>query len=306
MLLFSLRIYSSLPLYKKITISVILCTLVKLITFSMYYSFTHQIEMLLYQLTATFEAYLLQGIIIGLCVYLIEFLNKYFHMQEEVVKSEKMKIVSDMAASVAHEIRNPLTTVRGFIQLFGSAGLDEEKRGLYRKICLEELDRAQLIITDYLSLAKPDPEINETINVSDELIYLSNVLLTYANYNQIEINQTVSEDRALYITGDRYKFRQALINIGKNAIEAMNNGGILDIKAEKTGENVVIGISDNGTGMTPEQVNRLGTPYYSTKEKGTGLGTMVSFGIIKKMNGKIEVRSEIGRGTVYTLTFPGE
>jgi two-component system sporulation sensor kinase B len=114
----------------------------------------------------------------------------------------------------------------------------------------------------------------------------------------------LSEDSPLHLEGDRYKFRQALINIGKNAIEAMDDGGILEIKANKVNDHIVMVISDNGIGMTSEQIKRLGIPYYSTKEKGTGLGTMVSFGIIKKMNGKIEIKSELGKGTEYKIIFP--
>jgi two-component system sporulation sensor kinase B len=304
MVIFILRRYSFIKLYQKIILSVILCTVIKLITFTLYLALIQQIELLFNKPLTTLGTYVLQGLIVGLCAYLIEFLNKYIHMQEEVVKSEKINIVSEMAASVAHEIRNPLTTVRGFIQLLGAETLDKEKKDFYQKICLEELERAQLIITDYLSLAKPDPEIIESINVYDEINYLSNILLTYANYNNIQINKILSEDNPLYVVGDRYKFRQALINIGKNAIEAMDNGGILEIKTNKMNDNVIIAISDNGTGMTSEQIKRLGTPYYSTKEKGTGLGTMVSFGIIKKMNGKIDIKSELGKGTEYKLIFP--
>jgi two-component system sporulation sensor kinase B len=302
--IFSLRHYHSLKLYQKIILSVILCSVIKLITFSIYLSSTQQLELLFNKPTITLETYILQGCIVGLCVYLIEFLNKHFHMQEEVINSEKMKIVSDIAASVAHEIRNPLTAVRGFIQLLGSETIDKDKKNYYQKICLEELDRAQLIITDYLSLAKPDPEIIESINVNDEIGYLKNILLTYANYNNIQIIVDLSEDSPLLVVGDRYKFRQALINIGKNAIEAMNNGGILEIKTNQINDQIVMVISDNGIGMTSEQIKRLGIPYYSTKEKGTGLGTMVSFGIIKKMNGKIEIKSELGKGTEYKIIFP--
>ncbi|MDF2678990.1 MAG: histidine kinase [Brevibacillus sp.] len=302
--LFLQRGYHARKLYQKILMAILLCTSIKLIIFSVYLSLTNQLEMLFNQPITTLETYLLQALIIGVCVYLIEFLNRYYHMQEEMIRSEKSKIVSEMAAAVAHEIRNPLTTVRGFIQLFGTDDLDKQKREFYQKICLEELDRAQLIITDYLSLAKPDPEIIETITINDEINYLSNVLLTYANYNNIQINRILPESHLLRIVGDRYKFRQALINIGKNAIEALPDGGILEMQAACRNDQAVIIIRDNGIGMTPEQIKRLGTPYYSTKEKGTGLGTMVSFGIIKKMNGKIEITSELGVGTEYTLIFP--
>jgi len=238
-----------------------------------------------------------------LYVLLFERLRSVLYIQQEVINSEKIKIVSDIAASVAHEIRNPLTSVRGFIQLLGEERLDEGKRGFYEKICLEELDRAQLIISDYLTLAKPGLETNEPIEIGAEIGYIRNILLSYANYQNVEIVCGV-EDEPLWIAGDKYKFRQALINIGKNAIEAMKGEGVLDISVSEHNGRIAIQISDTGVGMTADQIARLGTPYYSTKEKGTGLGTMVSFSIIKNMNGTIRVQSKVGKGTKYVLSFP--
>lgn len=298
------RRYFGMKLSQKIGVAVGLNFVIKVIAFLLYLWLTHQQGLLLDNLLVTLQTYLLQALIVGLCVYLVEFLHSYYHMQEEMVKNEKAKIVSEMAASVAHEIRNPLTTVRGFLQLFGSDDIDSAKKQFYQKICLEELDRAQAIITDYLSLAKPDPEMIEKIEINAEITYLSNVLLTYGNFNNIEIRQDFLPDDSLAIVGDRYKFRQALINIGKNAIEALQHGGLLEIRASSSNGQIQIVIRDTGIGMSAEQIKRLGTPYYSTKDRGTGLGTMVSFGILRKMNGKIEIDSELGIGTEYRLTFP--
>ncbi|MEF3305943.1 ATP-binding protein [Paenibacillus sp. GYB003] len=252
---------------------------------------------------STFFIMVFQSVVCALYVLLFERLRSVLYIQQEVINSEKIKIVSDIAASVAHEIRNPLTSVRGFIQLLGEERLDEGKRGFYEKICLEELDRAQLIISDYLTLAKPGLETNEPIEIGAEIGYIRNILLSYANYQNVEIVCGV-EDEPLWIAGDKYKFRQALINIGKNAIEAMKGEGVLDISVSEHNGRIAIQISDTGVGMTADQIARLGTPYYSTKEKGTGLGTMVSFSIIKNMNGTIRVQSKVGKGTKYVLSFP--
>jgi two-component system sporulation sensor kinase B len=185
--------------------------------------------------------------------------------------------------------------------LLGNDGLLPHRREYYQKISLEELDRAQNIITNYLTLAKPDPEQIDRIHVKEELEYVSQILLTYANYNNVVINIKLCE--GVYVQGDRQKLRQALINIGKNAIEAMTGGGDLQLILRKVNDTAILTISDTGVGMTAKQISRLGTPYYSTKEKGTGLGTMVSFGIIKKMQGNIEIQSVPGQGTKFQIIF---
>jgi two-component system sporulation sensor kinase B len=299
-----LKPFSGIP--QKVLFSMLICTMIKLITFTIYLTATGQLALLVRRPSDDLKTYLLQAAIVGLCVYLIEFLERYYNMQEELVRTEKASIVSHIAASVAHEIRNPLTSVRGFIQLFGNDNLDPAKRQYYQKMCLEELDRAQHIITDYLALAKPDPEVVEPININEELNYIANVLQSYANFSNTEIVKKLDAGPAPVIIGDRSKLRQTLINIGKNSIEAMPEGGLLEMKVEKKDRNVVVTIKDNGVGMTNEQIKRLGTPYYSTKEKGTGLGTMVSFNIIRRMNGSIDIKSEVGKGTSFQIVFPSE
>ncbi|WP_165861338.1 ATP-binding protein [Paenibacillus paeoniae] len=300
----AIRKFQHASLAWKIAWAVILSILIKFITLVLFLTFTNQLQLLFNKPLHTLTTYAMQAFISGITVYTMEFLNRHYHMQEEVVKSEKMRLVSDMAASVAHEIRNPLTAVRGFIHLLGSPGIQPEKKEFYKNICFSELDRAEHIIADYLSLARTDPELLEAIDVNVEVEYLSNILLTYANFNNVHLSVQLSKGEAPVTMGDRYKFRQALINIGKNAIEAMPNGGTLELVTECRNDTATVIIRDTGSGMSADQLKRLGTPYYSTKEKGTGLGTMISFSIIKKMHGKIDVRSEVGKGTRFMLDFP--
>jgi len=248
--------------------------------------------------------HLLHGIVIAIYVYLVEFQFKFIHMEEAIQRSEKGRIVGEMAASVAHEIRNPLTVVRGFIQLLKENRADEAKRGMYLDLCLEELDRAEGIINDYLSLARPEPYEIVPIHLNEEIRHLANVLQTYTHYNNIRLEVIVT-DEPLYVAGDRGKFRQAMLNLCKNAIEAMQDGGTLTLKVQHAGmKKAAITIIDTGIGMTDEQIDRLGLPYFSTKQKGTGLGTTVSFRIIDQMEGHILVHSQVGKGTTFHITFP--
>ncbi|WP_165452619.1 sensor histidine kinase [Paenibacillus thalictri] len=255
-----------------------------------------------YNLMLPIAFYAMQSIFMGFTVYIMETILKNSKLRKELIDSEKMKVASIISASVAHEIRNPLTAVRGFIQLLAAANVSADKKQMYSKVCLDELDRAQQIITDYLCLARPHPDVIEHLSLKEEIIYVSSVLVSYANLKGVELQVQLEENA--YVTGDRQKFRQSIINLVKNGIEAMDFGGKLVVSLEKQSEDISLIITDSGKGMTLEQINRLGTPYFSTKDKGTGLGTMVAFSIIKSMMGKIKVESQLGKGTVYKITFP--
>ncbi|OMP68343.1 hypothetical protein BTO28_02440 [Domibacillus epiphyticus] len=108
----------------------------------------------------------------------------------------------------------------------------------------------------------------------------------------------------MYISGEAAKLHQCLINVIKNGIEAMPEGGQLSVSLKKTGSKAVLSVTDSGTGMSEEQRERLGTPYYTTKDKGTGLGTMVVYSIVRAMGGEIKVKSEENKGTSFTIVLP--
>ena len=224
-------------------------------------------------------------------------------LQSEMKKLGELKTISQMAASISHEVRNPLTVVRGFNQLLKNHDLTKEQKELYIQLSLEELDRAEGIIADYLTFAKPSLEHLQLLDVNKEIDYIVQILNPYATMSNIFMRVERDND-PLHIFGESKELRQSLINIIKNGIESMEPGGTLIIQVKKVQENAVIIIKDTGKGMSTEQIEKLGTPYYSTKDNGTGLGTMVAFSIIKAMQGEIEVESELGKGTRFSIAIP--
>ena len=218
----------------------------------------------------------------------------------ELQRSEKMEIISELAASVAHEVRNPLQVTRGFMQLLtekSNAGQQE-----YLGLALKELDRASAIITDFLTFAKPEMEQISLLNLSEELRHVAGILHPLANLEGGTIQLDVPND--IYIAGNSSKLKQAMINLVKNSIEALNDEGTVKIWAMKDRGKAVIYIRDNGIGMDMNELSRLGEPYFSNKTKGTGLGLMVTFRIIEAMNGKILFTSHKGIGTEVMITIP--
>ncbi|MDQ0196996.1 signal transduction histidine kinase [Neobacillus ginsengisoli] len=249
-----------------------------------------------------FSYILIQTLGILLIVYIMESNKEKQSLLYKIIRMEKVEVVSHLAASISHEIRNPLTTTRGFLQLLNeSKAIPEAEKG-YLTVAIQELDQAERIIRDYLTFAKPTTEEIESLNLKKEIERAINIIVPFANMNIVELS---SELESCYIKGNAGLFQQVLVNLLKNGIEAMPSGGTLSIAGtvEKTLAKVTI--TDNGVGMNDLQRNRLGEPYFSTKEtKGTGLGMMVVFRIIESMNGSINIESEQGKGTRITLAFP--
>lgn len=231
---------------------------------------------------------------------LMEYSHKLELFNNDLQRSEKMEIISELAASVAHEVRNPLQVTRGFLQILGERSEQKEKE--YLDMAVNELDRATHIITDFLTFAKPGLETVERFDVSNELMHVTGILSPLASLQGgvIELNL----EPGLYVVGSSAKFKQAFINMIKNSIEALQDNGHITVSAWKSGARIIVNIIDNGEGMTNSELARLGEPYYSNKTKGTGLGLMVTFRIIEAMEGSTEFQSEKGVGTKIIIKFP--
>ncbi|PLR78328.1 hypothetical protein CU633_05830 [Bacillus sp. V3-13] len=243
------------------------------------------------------------GITVWLAIHLMESHREKKELLKEIRKNEKLHVVGQMAASVAHEIRNPMTSVRGFIQLLSfSKNITAAEKG-YLHVCLDELDRANGIISDYLAFGKSgDIEQLRQVDVSLEAIQSVKSLSSYSVLHGVNVSVDTC-DRAI-VMGSPGRLQQMFVNLIKNAIEAASPNGNVNVKIHTSHQQVEITISDDGEGMTPQQIENLGLPYYSTKEKGTGLGLMVTLQIIREMGGNWKVSSQINKGTLFKISLP--
>ncbi|PKR83393.1 PAS domain S-box protein [Heyndrickxia camelliae] len=221
--------------------------------------------------------------------------------EELFVRSEKLSIAGQLAAGIAHEIRNPMTAIKGFIQLIKS---DLSKRTEYFDIILSEIDRIELILSELLILAKPQTVTFSTIEIHSLMNEVITLLNMEAILNNVEIITDFYEEE-IYILCEINQIKQVCINFIKNAIEAMPTGGSLTIQINvKDTNGVHIRFIDEGCGIPDSVLEKLGQPFYTTKEKGTGLGYMVSKKIIENHNGTITVSSKLNEGSVFEVFLP--
>lgn len=225
-------------------------------------------------------------------------------MQEQLRKSDTLNIVGELAAGIAHEIRNPMTALKGFIQLLQSS-MKEEEHSLYFNVITSELARIESIITEFLVLAKPQATQFQNHDIRKIMSDTIDLLNAQALMHNIQISCHFHEPLPdVYCEGNQIK--QVFINIIKNAIEVMPNGGNIGIKIqyEKGKQLIHTSIRDEGEGIPEDKIEKLGEPFYTTKERGTGLGLMISYKIIKEHKGMIDVESKVGEGTIFHIYLP--
>ncbi|WP_240733077.1 ATP-binding protein [Jeotgalibacillus sp. S-D1] len=236
-------------------------------------------------------------------VILIEKIRANYQNRERYLQSERLNVISELSASVSHEIRNPLTAANGFLQLLMESSKIHQEEKKYLAISLQEIKRAEKIISDFLSFAKPQAENMVYSNFKKEIEYVNNIMIPYAHLHLVDLKFSFSN--TLLMRFDQNQMQQCLINLYKNGIEAMKEtGGILSIDVYENNGSILISITDTGIGMTTEECSLLGQPYYSTKKEGTGLGMVMIYSVIDKVGGTIKVKSEKDAGTTFLITLP--
>lgn len=215
-------------------------------------------------------------------------------------RSDKLTVLGELAAGIAHEIRNPLTSLKGFTQILKSS-VPEGKQ--YFDIMLSELDRINSIVSEFMLLAKPQVMNFKKQNVHEIIEKVISLLEAQANLHNIQIiiNPIGVQPP---VNGAQDQLKQVFINILKNAIEAMPKGGTIFINVAQKDDMLSISFIDQGIGIPEERLKSIGEPFYTTKEKGTGLGMMICHKIIENHSGVINIKSKVNIGTIVEISLP--
>lgn len=224
--------------------------------------------------------------------------------EEMLHQQDKLAAVGQLAAGVAHEIRNPLTSMKGYTEFLHSEEKDSNRIEFF-EIILDEIDRVNQIVEEFLVLAKPQSVQLETKNI----IPIIRNVLSLMEFDARKKNVTFyfeSAHDSILVRCDENRLKQVFLNFVKNGMEAMPSGGKIMVSIELKEGEVQISIEDTGVGIPPERLKKLGEPFYTTKKTGNGLGLMVSFKIIEGHKGRIVVESEVNKGTTFNILLPAD
>jgi signal transduction histidine kinase len=221
------------------------------------------------------------------------------NLQRNLARLEQLNTLSQIAASVGHEVRNPITTIRGFLQLLS---IKEQRRPEknYISLMIEELDRASSIINEFLDIARHKPTRREDRNLND----IINVIYPLILADVMKLGHTIVVEKGcipnLFL--DENEIRQLIFNVVRNGLEAMETRGTLKIKTYTEENEIVLEIADQGKGLDLETLKKLGTPFVTTKEKGTGLGMAICYDIAERHDAQINVKTSTS-GTTFFVKF---
>ncbi|MFZ7944283.1 ATP-binding protein [Neobacillus sp. 19] len=236
---------------------------------------------------------------------LIEYflLRKHAHQERKQNELQKLELVGTLAASTAHEIRNPLTGVKGLIQLLSEKYTDPEDR-YYFNVINSELKRINEIVSEFLILGKPTAQLTDNININGTLQELKPLIMSEANSHNVSCIWQLPEEPVM-VKCVKDEMKQVILNITKNAFESFDKAGTLDIRLYMYENDFCkLEIHDNGKGIPKDELEKIFRPFYTSKETGTGLGLVICKRIINSFGGSIQIDSTENFGTTVTITLP--
>lgn len=225
--------------------------------------------------------------------------------QAVVREREKLALIGTMAAGITHEVKNPLTSIRGLAQMMHYQYRHDRKIMDFTGIIIEEVDRTVRVITDFLQVARPKPPRFERKNLNSLAADIMSIVEPQANLSNVIVICETAPDIPDCLM-DEAQMKQVLLNLCHNAIQAMPEGGrmVLRVGGLDYQGMVYISVNDSGEGISPDDLTKLGVPFHTTKESGTGLGLSISYAIVDMHGGRVEVDSNPGRGSTFTVLLP--
>ncbi|MFZ3588810.1 ATP-binding protein [Bacillus sp. DJP31] len=215
-------------------------------------------------------------------------------------QSDRLSVVAQLAAGIAHEVRNPLTSINGFLQLMHSQSTENRN---YYDIIFSEIKRIELILSELLVLAKPQAVLQKECNLKEILDHV----ITLLNSNAILYNITILkeyDDQEIWLYCEENQIKQVFINLIKNGIEAMPSGGTVIVHVKQDDQYVSIFVQDQGIGMKEDLLKNIGQPFFTTKDEGTGLGLTICFKIVEHHLGNINITSKLNEGSTFEVSLP--
>lgn len=234
----------------------------------------------------------------GICCFFRDITEKKA-IEKEMKRLSGLDLIGQMAAGISHEIRNPMTTVRGFLQLLSTKNEIEPFHN-YFTLMIDEIDRANSIITEFLSMGNTRTTNLQELNLNSIIHEISPLLSADAINQNKELQLETAETPNLLL--NKNEIRQLILNLHRNGLEAMDQGKVLTIKTYTENDTVVLAVQDQGKGIEPEILGKLGTPFFSTKDNGTGLGLGVCYAISNRHHAEIEIQTGEG-GTTFFVKF---
>lgn len=225
--------------------------------------------------------------------------------EARIREQEKLAVVGQMAAGMAHEIRNPLTSVRGFAQLMKEK-MNQEHAPFkeYMDIMIQEIDQADGFINNFLQLARPRPPQMQLYPVNELVMNFIRIFESQAFLRGIKVETDLGQTPPVVM--DINQMKQVLLNLSQNALQAMDQGGTLTLttRYDEKENAICLKVMDDGPGIPPDSIDKIGTPFFTTRDKGTGLGLSISYTIVDRHRGRIEVASKVGEGSCFSVYLP--
>lgn len=239
-------------------------------------------------------------------IYAIQDISKMKEEQSKLINQEKLALLGQMGATIVHETRNFLTTIKGNSQLIELYAKDKKIKNYAKKIN-SDTNEVNKIVSDFLTLSKPREAELEEVAFIDIVASMKNIIETSSLMKKVELILDLNYYER-YILCDETQIRQVILNICKNAAESMEGrlNPVLHISTgfDENRKEVFINISDNGIGIDEKIIKKIGTPFFTTKKRGTGLGLCACYQIVKEHRGRIDIKSHLGKGTTFTISIP--